>query len=93
MPIRRLLPASAITSLLLVSQLVSQQAPQSTLIQGARIADGTGSGLIDADVRIVADRIAEIGKLAGNPGERVIDGKGLVLAPGFIDLHNHSTRE
>ena len=87
MPIRRLFAASALTSFL----LLSQQTPPSTLIQGARIADGTGSGLLDADVRIEADRIAEIGKLAAKPGERVIDAKGLVLAPGFIDLHNHST--
>ena len=71
--------------------LQSQQAEQSILISGARIADGTGSALLDADVRVVGDKIAEIGKLAAKPGERVIDGTGKVLSPGFIDLHNHST--
>ena len=86
MPIRRLLPAFTVTAVLLLPQ---QPAP-SVLIQGARVADGTGSPLIDADVRIEGEHITEIGRMAPKPGERVIDAKGLVLAPGFIDLHNHS---
>ena len=87
MSTRRILFALTCGTLL----LQSQQNVQSTLISGARIADGTGSALLDADVRVEGDRIAEIGKLAAKPGERVIDAKGLVLSPGFIDLHNHST--
>lgn len=71
--------------------LRGQQSGPSTLITGARIADGTGAALRDGDVRVSGDRIAEIGKLTTRPGDRVIDGRGLVLAPGFIDLHNHST--
>lgn len=63
----------------------------SFLVQGARVADGTGAPLVAADVRVVGDRIAEVGKLLPKPGERVIAGAGLVLAPGFIDVHNHST--
>ncbi len=87
MSTRRILFALTCGTLL----LQSQQSVQSTLISGARIADGTGSALLDADVRVEGDRITEIGKLAAKPGERVIDAKGLVLSPGFIDLHNHST--
>lgn len=66
----------------------------SILISGSRIADGTGAPLRDADVRIVGDSIAAVekaGSLKPRPGERVVSGKGLVLAPGFIDVHNHST--
>lgn len=63
----------------------------SFLVQGARVADGTGAPLVAADVRVVGDRIAEVGKLSPKRGERVIAGAGLVLAPGFIDVHNHST--
>lgn len=63
----------------------------SFLIAGARVADGTGSPLVAEDVRVVGDRIAEVGKLSPGAGERVIRGEGLVLAPGFIDVHNHST--
>ncbi len=55
------------------------------------MADGTGAPLAAADVRVVGDRIVEVGKLSPKDGERVIRGEKLVLAPGFIDVHNHST--
>lgn len=65
--------------------------PGTYVIAGARVADGTGAPLTAADVRVSGDRIAEVGKLVPKKGERVIRGEGLVLAPGFIDVHNHST--
>jgi N-acyl-D-amino-acid deacylase len=70
--------------------------PASILISGAQVADGTGAPLRRADVRIQGDTIAAVGEaeagtLPPRAGERVIAGKGLVLAPGFIDPHNHST--
>jgi N-acyl-D-amino-acid deacylase len=68
-----------------------QPEAKSFLIAGARVADGTGTPLVPSDVRVVGDRIAEVGRLAPKEGERVIRGDGLVLAPGFIDVHNHST--
>ena len=70
----------------------STAASPSILIQGAQVADGTGAPLRAADVRIAGDRILEVGKLSPKGGERVIRGESLVLAPGFIDVHNHSTR-
>jgi len=63
----------------------------STVILNARVADGTGESLRKANVRIVGDRIARIGNFKPEHKDRVIDAKGLVLAPGFIDIHNHST--
>jgi N-acyl-D-amino-acid deacylase len=65
----------------------------SFLITGARVADGTGGSLKEASVRVEGDRIAAVGKLSPKKGERVVDGRGLVLAPGFIDIHNHSEEE
>lgn len=62
------------------------------LISGGTLIDGTGSARRVADVRIVGDTIKEIGKLKPQPGERVIDAKGLIVAPGFVDVHNHSER-
>jgi N-acyl-D-amino-acid deacylase len=65
--------------------------PPAFLITGARIADGTGAPLVAASVRVQGDTIAAVGALTPRPGEPVIDGTGLVLAPGFIDTHNHSS--
>ena len=62
----------------------------STVIINAQVADGTGAPLRQANVRITDDRIAAIGNFKPARGEAVIDAKGLVLAPGFIDIHNHS---
>jgi N-acyl-D-aspartate/D-glutamate deacylase len=62
----------------------------STLIAGATVVDGTGRPGFTADVRIEDDRIAAVGDLEPGPDEPVVDGRGLVLAPGFIDTHSHA---
>lgn len=62
----------------------------SILIRNATVVDGSGRLGYRADVRIEGDRIAAIGKLKPKKGEESIDAAGLVLAPGFIDIHNHS---
>lgn len=62
----------------------------SLLIQNASIVDGTGAASFQGDIRVVGERIADIGnalKLA--EGEQLIDASGLVIAPGFIDMHAH----
>jgi len=64
--------------------------PPGTVIINAQLADGTGTPLRKQSLRIVGDRIEQIGQFAPQPGETVIDASGLVLAPGFIDMHNHS---
>ena len=53
--------------------------------------DGTGHPAHKANVRVTGDRITAIGNLRPRHGEEVIEARGLVLAPGFIDLHNHSS--
>lgn len=64
----------------------------SFLVKGARVADGTGAPLRAVDVRVVKGRIAEMGPaLTPAKDEKVVDGANRVLAPGFIDVHNHST--
>jgi len=67
-------------------------APASTLIRNARVIDGSGSAARAADVRIADDRIVAVGRLTPGPADRVIDGGGLALAPGFIDTHSHHDR-
>jgi N-acyl-D-amino-acid deacylase len=86
-----LLPAIVAAAALVLG--ASSEPPSSSssfLVRGARVADGTGGPIEERDVRVEGDRIAAVGSLEPKPGERVIEGKGLVLAPGFIDVHNHS---
>ena len=61
------------------------------VIRGAEVADGTGAPLRRADVRFDNGTIAEIGDVKPQSNDRVVDAMGLVLAPGVIDAHNHST--
>ncbi len=65
--------------------------PYDLLIQNAEILDGTGAPAFLANLAIVNGKIAKITKDALDASE-VIDVKGLVLAPGFIDSHSHSDR-
>ena len=62
----------------------------SVLFKGATIIDGSGANRKTADLLIESGKIAGIGRF--NPGisTRVIDADGLVLAPGFIDIHSHT---
>src|SRR5579859_27474 len=74
-----------------MSASYSQEKRGSVVILHAQIADGTGKPLRPGNVRIVGGRIAKIGNFQPGKDEQTIDAKGLVLAPGFIDIHNHST--
>lgn len=63
--------------------------PQTEVITDVNIIDGSGLPSFKADVRIVDNRIQEVGKLPIAPGELYTNGEGLTLAPGFIDSHSH----
>jgi N-acyl-D-amino-acid deacylase len=54
------------------------------------VVDGSGRRAFRANVRIVGDRIAKVGRFSPRAGEEIIQARGLVVAPGFIDIHNHS---
>ena len=64
------------------------------LITGADIIDGTGGPRQHADVAVTGDRIMAVGNLAaeGATAKETVDGTGLALAPGFIDVHTHDDR-
>ncbi len=66
------------------------------VITGGKIVDGTGNPWFYGDVGIVSDRIARItpaGMLARVPARRRIDARGLVVAPGAIDIQAHSEEQ
>lgn len=77
------------TTLLLACCFAAAPEP-AYLIRGATVYDGTGAAGVVQDVLITGAAITAIGKLDAPAGATVIDGTGLVLAPGFIDLHSHS---
>jgi N-acyl-D-amino-acid deacylase len=60
------------------------------MIRGGRIIDGSGTPGYPGDIGIQGDRITAIGKLDPSQADRVIDAAGLVVCPGFIDMHTHS---
>jgi N-acyl-D-amino-acid deacylase len=59
------------------------------VITNARVVDGAGNPWFRADVAIKGGRIARVGRVAASEGKRVIDARGQVVAPGFIDVHTH----
>ncbi len=69
----------------------AQEAPSGFVIINAQVSDGTDAPLKKVSVRVNGDRITKIGVFKPAGGEQIIDAQGLVLAPGFIDIHNHST--
>ena len=68
------------------------QAGYDIVISGARVIDGSGTPWFYADIGIRGDTIAAVGPL-GNVSTKVrIDGRRMVVAPGFIDIHSHGRR-
>ena len=58
------------------------------VVRGALLCDGSGHEAARGDLAVAGDRIAAVGHVAER-GAREIDGAGLALAPGFIDVHTH----
>jgi len=79
-----------IALLLLAVSPAGAQQPFDLLIRNGEIVDGSGAPARSADLGIRAGRIAAIGDLAEASAARTIDAAGLLVAPGFIDIHNHS---
>lgn len=60
------------------------------LIAGGHIIDGSGSPWFEGSVAVKDGKIADVGRLGNVSARQVINASGLVVAPGFIDLHSHS---
>src|SRR5437660_386403 len=68
----------------------AEEAPYDLLIQNGKIVDGTGNPWFFGDVAVRGDRIVAVGRVPPAPAKRTLDARGLVVAPGFIDMHSHS---
>ena len=59
------------------------------LIRNGKIIDGTGNSWFYGDIAIKDGRIVQVGRSLGVNATRIIDAKGLIVSPGFIDVHTH----
>ncbi len=62
----------------------------SLVVKNVKVIDGLGNPWFYADVGIKGERIAHVGRVETRDAQKIIDGKDMALAPGFIDMHSHS---
>lgn len=79
-------------SLALAPFLAAQNGPYDLVLRNGQIVDGSGSPWYAGDVAIRGDTIVRIAASISEPATRVIDVRGQVIAPGFIDIHSHARR-
>lgn len=60
------------------------------VIENGNVADGTGAKMFAADVGVTGDKIAAIGNLKNANAQERLDASGMVVSPGFVDIHTHS---
>ena len=74
----------------LAVQMDTMRPDYDLVILGARVLEGSGNPWYAADIAISGDRIVAVGALPKVKARRTINGAGLVVAPGFIDVHSHA---
>ncbi len=81
--------AIALVALMEPAPIRSQTPAFDLVVRGGRVVDGTGSPWFVADVGIRGDAIVAVGPRLDAAGARVVDAQGMVVAPGFVDVHSH----
>src|SRR2546428_2838855 len=72
------------------SPVPAAEVPYELLIRNGKIVDGSGNPWFYGDVAVRGDRIVAVGRVPLAPAKRELDARGLIVAPGFIDMHSHS---
>lgn len=85
----QLIVAGTVSSAALACQSPAQL-PLDLIVRGGEVLDGTGTPGRRVDVGIRADTVVDVGDLSQAMATRIIEATGLVVAPGFIDMHSHS---
>jgi N-acyl-D-amino-acid deacylase len=84
------LAVCALLFLIVPSWSADDAAGYDLVIRNGKIVDGSGNPWFIGDVAIRGDKIVAVGRIPVADTKREIDAKGLVVAPGFIDMHSHS---
>ena len=79
-----------INGLIAIHSAQAAEAKYDLIIRHGKIVDGTGNPWVYGDVAVAGDRIVAVGRTLAGTGKREIDAQGLVVAPGFIDMHTHT---
>jgi N-acyl-D-aspartate/D-glutamate deacylase len=90
MPSRRTFLAAGLGALAQPSLLLPRTARYDVVLRGGRVVDGSGRAGFDADVGVSGGRIAAIGRALRDTGRVEIDARGMIVAPGFVDVHSHA---
>src|SRR5687767_6093236 len=80
---------AAFAFLLLIATYAHSQSRADILIKNGKILDGTGNSWFYGDVAITNGVIVRIGRLDSYTATKIIDAKGMIVSPGFIDVHTH----